>query len=162
MRDLASRSPAVNASLNVFSASSHTSLQVSQSPTTVELDIPLTPISNMFAKTIIFATLATLALAAPPTPVNELAARQTGGGLADLLGGAGGAGGASGAGGLVSAKIMTLPWQGSQQPVLLGFHRQPNRRVNARVMKLPYIASRVLSAGLNILQTETLQGSREE
>ncbi|KAJ4394268.1 hypothetical protein N0V93_003485 [Gnomoniopsis smithogilvyi] len=63
----------------------------------------LTPAcNNMFAKTIIFATLATLALAAPPTPVNELAARQTGGGLADLLGGAGGAGGASGAGGLSS------------------------------------------------------------
>lgn len=53
----------------------------------------------MFAKTIIFATLATLALAAPPTPVNELAARQTGGGLADLLG-------SGGAGGLVSTTVL--------------------------------------------------------
>ncbi|KAJ4413788.1 hypothetical protein N0V82_008332 [Gnomoniopsis sp. IMI 355080] len=60
----------------------------------------------MFAKTIFFATLATLALAAPPTPVNELAARQTGGGLADLLG-SGGAGGLAsllgGAGGATGA-----------------------------------------------------------
>lgn len=64
----------------------------------------------MFAKTIVFATMATLALAAPPTPVNELAARQTGGGLADLLGGAGGAGGA---GDLVSAAIIQFLDQGS-------------------------------------------------
>lgn len=47
----------------------------------------------MFAKTIVLAVLATLALAAPGSPVNELAARQTGSGLDSLLGGAGGADG---------------------------------------------------------------------
>lgn len=50
----------------------------------------------MFAKSLILATLATLALAAPPTPVQHIAARQSSaaaGGLSSLLGGTGGAGG---------------------------------------------------------------------
>lgn len=50
----------------------------------------------MFAQTFLLATMAAFVVAAPATPVHEIAARQSGaaaGGLASLLGGAGGAGG---------------------------------------------------------------------
>ncbi|CAN8099049.1 unnamed protein product [Discula destructiva] len=62
----------------------------------------------MLANFLLLSVLATLTLAAPPTPINELAARQSSaadGGLSSLLGGAGGSGQSSGVGATVGGGL---------------------------------------------------------